>query len=61
MSNIPYSMLIKNSKHPEIIRERMVQRYYQTLNYFQVAREYGTKRQRVRFWVERFEKKELRV
>lgn len=30
MSNIPYSMLIRNSKHQEIIRERMIQRYYQT-------------------------------
>jgi len=55
MSNISYSMLIKNSKYPEIIRERMVQRYYQILNYSQVAREYGTKRQRVKFWVERYE------
>lgn len=55
MSNIPYSMLIRNSKHPELIRERMVQRYYQIMNYSQVAREYGTKRQRVKFWVERFE------
>lgn len=55
MSNIPYSMLIKNSKHPEIIRERIVQRYYHTLNYSQVAREYGTKRQRVKFWVKRLE------
>ena len=53
MSNIPYSMLIKNSKYPELIRERMVQRYYQILNYSQVAREYNTKRQRVKFWVER--------
>ena len=56
MSNIPYSMLIRNSKHPELIRERIVQRYYQIFNYTQVAREYGTKRQRVKFWVERYEK-----
>jgi len=49
-------MLIRNSKNPELIRERMVQRYYQILNYSQVAKEYGTKRQRVKFWVERFEK-----
>ncbi|MDI6602532.1 MAG: helix-turn-helix domain-containing protein [Patescibacteria group bacterium] len=49
-------MLIRNSKHPELIRQRMIQRYYQIRNYSQVAREYATKRQRVKFWVERFEK-----
>ena len=56
MTSIPYSMLIRNSKHPELIRERMVKRYYQILNYSQVAKEYGTKRQRVKFWVQRYEK-----
>jgi len=57
MISIPYSMLIKNSKHPEVIREEMVKRYYETLNYSQVGREYGCKRQTVKFWVLRFEKK----
>lgn len=33
----------------------MVKRDYQILNYSQVAREYGTKRERVKFWAERFE------
>jgi len=55
MSNIPYSMLIRNSKQPELIRERMIKRYYEIGNYSQVAREYGTKRQRVKFWVQRYE------
>jgi len=49
-------MLIRNSKHPELIRERMVKRYYEIRNYSQVGREYGTKRQTVEFWVKRFEK-----
>jgi len=61
MSNIPYFMLIKNSKHPELIRERMVQRYYQILNYSQVAREYGTKRQGLSSGLKDLKKKELRV
>ena len=56
MVNISYSMLIKNSKHPEVIREKMVKRYYETLNYSQVGREYGCKRETVKFWVLRFEK-----
>jgi len=57
MSNIiPYFMLIRNSKKPELIREKMVKRYFEILNYSQVAREFGTKRQRVRFWVERYKK-----
>jgi len=54
-------MLIKNSKHPELIRERMVQRYYQILNYSQVAREYGTKRQGLSSGLKDLKKKELRV
>jgi len=55
-------MLIRNSRYPELVRERMVQRYYQILNYSQVAREDGTKRQKVKFWIERFEeeRKELK-
>jgi transposase len=53
---IRYSILVRNSKDPALIRERMVRRYYETRNYSQVAREFGTKRQRVKFWVERFEK-----
>lgn len=60
MSNIPYSMLIRNSKHPELIRERMVKRYYEVMNYSQVAREYGTKRQRVKFWMESFEEEGMK-
>jgi transposase len=56
MSPIRYSILVRNSKDPALIRERMVRRYYETRNYTQVAREFGTKRQRVKFWVERFEK-----
>jgi transposase len=56
MSPIRYSILVRNSKDPALIRERMVRRYYETRNYSQVAREFGTKRQRVKFWVERFEK-----
>jgi hypothetical protein len=36
----------------------MVRRYHETRNYSQVAREFWTKRQRVRFFnVERFERK----
>ncbi|MCD6410585.1 helix-turn-helix domain-containing protein, partial [bacterium] len=49
-------MLIRNSKNPELIREKMVKRYFEVLNYSQVAREFDTKRQRVKFWVERYEK-----
>jgi transposase len=49
-------MLIKNSKKPEIIRERMVKRYFEILNYSQVTREFKTTRKRVKFWVERFKK-----
>jgi transposase-like protein len=52
MSPIRYSILVRNSKYPALIRERMVRRYYETRNYTKVAREFGTKRQRVRFWVE---------
>jgi transposase len=49
-------MLIKNSKKPEIIREKMVKRYFEVLNYSQVAREFKITRKRVKFWVERFKK-----
>lgn len=34
----------------------MVKRYFEVLNYFQVAREFGTKRQRIKFWVLRYKK-----
>jgi hypothetical protein len=40
MYNIPYAMLVKNSKNPEIIREEMVKRYYELRNYSQVAKEF---------------------
>jgi hypothetical protein len=52
MRLIRYSILVRNSKDPALIRERMVRRYYETRNYSQVANEFRTKRQRVRFWVE---------
>jgi transposase len=56
MYNITYAMLVKNSKNPEIIREKMVKRYYELRNYSQVAKEFQTQSKRVKFWVERFEK-----
>jgi transposase len=56
MFNLNYVMLIYNSKKPELVRKKMVERYYQTGNASQVAREYGTRRQTVSLWVERFEK-----
>jgi transposase len=37
----------------------MIKRYYEVRNYSQVAKEFGTKRQRVKFWVERFEKRSV--
>jgi len=39
----------------------MVLRYYQILNYSQVDREDGTKRQRVEFWVKRFEEERKEI
>ena len=56
MYNITYAMLVKNSKNPEIIREKMVKRYYELRNYSQVAKEFQTQSKRVKFWVQRFEK-----
>jgi len=60
MSNIPYSMLIRNSKQPELIREKMIKRYYEIGNYSQVAKEYGTKRQRVKFWIQQYESEDIK-
>ena len=61
MNSITYSMLIKNSKHPEVIRGRMVKRYFEIRNFSRVAREFKTKRQRVKFWVERFKKEGIKA
>ena len=49
MYNITYAMLVKNSKNPEIIREKMVKRYYELRNYSQVAKEFQTQSKRVKF------------
>jgi transposase-like protein len=57
MTNIAYHTVILNSLSPEIIRKAMVERYYSINNNASaVAREYGTKRQTVAKWVNRFEK-----
>jgi len=49
-------MMIKNSKKPELIRKEMIKRYYELLNYSQVAKEFNCKRQTVRKWVKRYER-----
>ncbi len=57
--NISYYMFICNSKNPQFIRQKMVERYHQTLNYSQVAREFNTRRQTVKFWVKQYEEQDL--
>jgi len=50
-------MIIKNSKNPEEIRKRMVERYYELgENASATAREFNTKRQTVSFWIERYKR-----
>ena len=54
MLGLSYSILINNSTNPERIREEMVKRYFETDNASLTAREYSTKRQTVKKWVDRF-------
>lgn len=57
MTNLTYKMIIVNTNNPEKIREKMVQRYYQlNENASKTAREYKTRRQTVKKWVERYER-----
>lgn len=56
MNRLTYFMAIRNNLNPELVRERMVNRYYEVnCNTSLVAREYFTKRQTVSFWVLRYE------
>ena len=53
---LSYHMLVKNSKKPEEIRHKMTERYYLLGNNASAcAREFNTKRQTVKLWVDRFE------
>lgn len=56
MTNLAYHTLIQTSNTPSVIRQKMVERYYELgRNASAVAREYRVKRQTVTKWVARFE------
>jgi len=56
MTNIPYETVISSSLKPEIIRKKMIERYYESgKNASLVSREYGAKRQTIAKWVTRYE------
>jgi putative transposase len=55
MSSLFYAMLVVNSKEPELIRKKVVEKYYELhKNASQTARELHMKRQTVSFWVQRY-------